>query len=98
MNTITLTVKNSNVATELRPSVADNSHFLTTLEALEDAAIDMSRYSDAKPGTPEHDVLQPQADARWDTARSEFYTLLDSLLTEARQEGAAAVLKALQGK
>ena len=97
MPAIKLTVNNSNVATDLRPSIADNSHFLTTLDALEDAACDMSRFSTAKPGTIEGDVLQPQADERWDTARSEFYSVIDGLLASARQEGAAALLKALQG-
>jgi hypothetical protein len=99
MNTLKLTVANvTSIANDTRPSIACNETFLSTLDRLEDAALDMARYGSATPGTVEADVLQPQADTRWDTARLEFYALLDVLLTEARAEGAAAVLKALQGR
>jgi hypothetical protein len=74
-----------------RTGVARFQSFNDTVNCLEDAAMQVATFGDAKPGTPEHDVDMPLADAEWRAARESLYAWVDDLVEVAYQEGQASV-------
>ena len=56
------------------------------------------KFSDARPGTIEHDILMPDADARHNFQCEVLYSLINQLLEAARLEGVASVTEALRSR
>jgi hypothetical protein len=94
----TANVQNKTAPTDTRKGIARNDQFNEALGSTLDAFADVLTFGDAKPGTIEHDILLPEADARCSYQHDALYALLDSLLEAARLEGMASVTEALRNR